>query len=151
MAKYGLQVDFMNSLLKQYFGFEMPNTEAKEIYVGLGLTQTPVLVNSEDFSEVFNGRPLGNYKRARVIFGRADGNVISNENEVVFTTATEDWTDASHKIEMLGIFDTLDYEIEEGELVKPLVVLKLPRFETALKGETIILSPGAIELSLSDI
>lgn len=151
MAKYGLQVDFMNKLLREYFGFEVPNFTQREIYVGLGLTQFGATVNMDDFDEVFGGRPLGNYKRARAIFNRALDNVIQNENEIVFSTATEDWTDASRKIEMLGIFDTLDYEDENHNLIKPLVVLRMPRFETALKGETIILSPGAIELSLSDI
>lgn len=152
MAVFGLQVDFMNSLLNQYFGFTEPNSIEKEIYIGLGLTQLGASINIESFDEVFSGRPLGNYKRARCIFGRAENEVIKNIEEVVFTTASEDWTDGTHKIEMLGIFDTLDYENEEtGELIKPLIVLSLPRSETVLKGETIVLAPEAIQLSLSDI
>lgn len=51
---------------------------------------------------------------------------------------------------MIGVFDTLAFE-KNKELVKPLVVLRLPTFETILKGETIVLAPGAINLSLTDI
>lgn len=150
MAIYGLQTEFMNKLLSEYFGLISPDLTEKEIYIGLGLTQTGAQVNTSDFSEVFGGRPLGNYKRARVIFGKADNNVISNVNEIVFNTASENWTDATTKIEMIGVFDTLSFE-KNKELVKPLVVLRLPTFETILKGETIVLAPGAINLSLTDI
>lgn len=151
MAIYGLQVDFMNKLLREYFGLENPTLKENEIYVGLGLTQFGAHINTEDFTEVFDGRPLGNYKRARAIFCRAEDTVIYNENEILFNTPTENWTDASRQIEMIGIFDRLDYEHENGELVKPLIVLKLPNPETALKGETLMLTPGAIKLSLTDI
>lgn len=151
MAIYGLQTDFMNQLLRAYFGFEVPDGLQREIYIGLGLTQQGAAINTENFDEVFAGRPLGNYKRARAVFNRAINNIIVNENEIVFNTAEEDWTDQNHKIEMLGLFDTLDYENELHELVKPLVVLRLPRYETVLKGETLLLAPGAIELSLTDL
>ena len=79
-----------------------------------------------------------------------ENKIIENENEIVFNTPTENWTD-TFKIEMLGLFDTLDYQDEHGNLVKPLVVLKLPESQTALKGETLILAPGAIKLSLTDL
>lgn len=151
MAVYGLQVDFMNKLLREYFGLESPTLRDNEIYLGLGLTQFGAQVNTEDFTEVFAGRPLGNYKRARAIFNKAQDGMIYNENEIVFNTPSEDWTDASKKIEMLGIFDTLDYEDENKQLVKPLVVLRLPNPETALRGETLILAPSAIKLSLTDL
>lgn len=145
MAIYGLQIDFMNKLLEEYFGGELPDLEQKELFLGLGLTQVGARANTEDFDEVFAGRPLGNYQRARIIFGRAvDGN-MTNASEVVFNTASEDWTDAGKYVEMVGIFDTLDYEN-----VKPLIVLRLPRSETVLKGETCIFNPGTIQLSLSD-
>lgn len=151
MAIYGLQPDYMNKILSQYFGITQPTFEEKELYIGLGVTQHGALINTEDFTEVFGGRPLGNYKRSRVIFGRAEDCVIKNENEIVFNTASEDWTDQNEKIEMLGIFDTLDFEKQDSkEIIKPLVVLRLPKFETLLKGETLVLSPGAIELSLTD-
>ena len=151
MAVYGLQVDFMNKLLKEYFGLENPTLRDNEIYVGLGLTQFGAHINTEDFTEVFEGRPLGNYKRARAIFGKAENEIISNENEIVFNTPSENWTDTSRQIEMIGLFDRLDYEDENHELVKPLVVLRLPNPETALRGETLTLAPGAIKLSLTDI
>lgn len=152
MAIFGLQTDFMNLLLSEYFGITQPNITPKEIYIGLGVTQQGAHTNTEDFTEVFEGRPLGNYKRSRVIFGKAEDCVISNVNEVVFNTASEDWTSNSSKIEMLGLFNTLDYEDETTkELIKPLIVLKLPRTETVLKGETIILAPEAIRLSLTDL
>ena len=34
MAVYGLQVDFMNKLLREYFGLESPTLRENEIYVG---------------------------------------------------------------------------------------------------------------------
>ena len=150
MAIYGLQVDFMNKILRQYFGLEKPDLSQKEIYVGLGLGQQGAQVNTSDFTEVFGGRPLGNYRRARAIFDTPVDCIIENENEIVFNTPTENWTD-TFKIEMVGLFDTLDYQDEHGNLVKPLVVLKLPESQTALKGETLILAPGAIKLSLTDL
>lgn len=152
MATYGLQTNFMNKLLKEYFGLESPDISQKEIYIGLGLSQQGAHTNTDDFTEVFSGRPLGNYKRARAIFGKAEDCVIFNVNEVYFPTASEDWTDNKFKVDMIGVFDTLDYEDPlTKELVKPLIVLRLPRSETVLKGETIILAPEAIQLSLTDL
>lgn len=151
MAVYGLQTDFINSLLSQYFGLETPNIENKIIYIGLGLAQEGALANTEDFTEIFDGRPLGNYKRARVIFGNVENNTIRNLNEVAFNTATEDWT-TNKKIAMIGIFDTPEY-MEEDEVteVKPLIVLRLPEQMTLLKGETVIMPINSIQLTLSDI
>lgn len=145
MAIYGLQIDFMNKLLKDYFGGELPDLEQKELFLGLGLTQIGARANTDDFDEVFNGRPLGNYQRSRVIFNRAVDGYMSNASEVVFNTASEDWTEAGKYIEMIGIFDTLDYENS-----KPLVVLRLPKSETVLRGETCIFGPNTIQLSLTD-
>lgn len=145
MAIYGLQIDFMNKLLVDYFGGKLPDLEQKEIFLGLGLTQTGAKVNLPDFDEVFNGRPLGNYQRARVIFNKANDGIISNASEVVFNTASEDWTDTSKQIEMIGIFDTLDYENS-----KPLIVLRLPKSETVLKGETCVFGINTIQLNLTD-
>ena len=70
---------------------------------------------------------------------------MTNASEVVFNTASEDWTEAGKYIEMVGIFDTLEYEN-----VKPLIVLRLPRSESVLKGETCIFGPNTIQLSLTD-
>ena len=145
MAIYGLQIDFMNKLLKDYFGGELPDLERKELFLGLGLTQIGARANTEDFDEVFSGRPLGNYQRSRIIFGRAVDGYMTNASEVVFNTASEDWTEAGKFIEMVGIFDTLEYEN-----VKPLIVLRLPRSESVLKGETCIFAPNTIQLSLTD-
>jgi len=146
MAKFGLQTIYLNDILTRYFGNGKPNTNYNELYVGLGLTQEGSDVNMETFNEVFAGQPLGNYQRARVIFGKSNDGVITNSNEIVFTTASEDWTDATHKIEMIGIFNTQDYEN-----VTPLVVLPLPKYESIIKGETIVLAPDTIQLSLTDL
>ena len=151
MAVFGLQIDFMNRLLKDYFGINNPTFNQNEIYIGLGLTQRGSQVNTEDFTEIFDGKPLGNYKRARAIFHKAIDNCILNENQIVFNTASEDWTTGTSLIERIGIFDTLDYEDSDGNLIKPLVVLELPVAEAVLKGETLLLAPGAIQLNLSDI
>lgn len=145
MAIYGLQIDFMNKLLKEYFGGELPDLERKELFLGLGLTQIGARANTEDFDEVFSGRPLGNYQRSRIIFGRAVDGYMTNASEVVFNTASEDWTEAGKFIEMVGIFDTLEYEN-----TKPLIVLRLPKSESVLKGETCIFGPNTIQLSLTD-
>lgn len=145
MAIYGLQVDFMNKLLKDYFGGDLPDLIQKELFLGLGLTQIGARATIDEFDEVFGGRPLGNYQRARIIFNKAADCYISNVSEVVFNTASEDWTEAEKYIEMVGIFDTQEYENS-----KPLVVLRLPKSETVLKGETCIFGPNTIQLSLSD-
>lgn len=150
MAIYGLQVDFTNKILSEYFGLDKPNTDEKIIFVGLGLNQEAAHANTEDFTEVFDGRPLGNYNRARVVFGNVEDNVIYNINEIIFNTASEDWTTAGKVVEMIGLFDTQDYT-DETQIIKPLVVLRLPEKLTVLKGETIILEPGSIQLSLTDI
>jgi len=144
MAIYGLQIDFMNKLLKEYFG-GTPDLTQKELFLGLGLTQVGAKVNTDDFDEVFGGRPLGNYQRARIIFGKAKDGYITNANEVVFNTASEDWTDSEKSVEMIGIFDTMNYEN-----VKPLIVLRMPESESVLKGETCVFSVGSVTLSLSD-
>lgn len=152
MAIYGLQPEYKDNLLKQYFGISKPDLSEKEMFLGLGLTQQGAQENMEDFNEVFSGKPLGNYMRARVIFGKAQGNEIKNINEIVFTTATEDWTSSKEVVEMLGIFDTMKYvNFETNELIKPIVVLPLKNFLTVEKGETIILSTNSITLSLTDI
>lgn len=145
MAIYGLQVDFMNKLLNEYFGGKLPNLESNEIYLGLGFSQEGSRANMEDFDEVFDGRPLGNYQRARIIFGKAIDGYISNANEVVFNTASEDWTVNGKTIDMIGIFDSMDYEVN-----KPLIVLQLPQAETILKGETCVFGINTIQLSLTD-
>lgn len=152
MAIYGLQIEYMNKILKQYFGLNNPEYIDKELFLGLGLTQHGAMINLPDFSEVFGGRPLGNYRRARIIFSCAEDGRLHNINEIVFNTAQEDWTESNEKIEMVGIFDTIEYEnTETKEIVKPIAVFRLARFESVLKGETVIFEPGTIELSLSDL
>lgn len=151
MAVFGLQKEFMNEILKQYFGLTNPNVEGNEIYVGLGLTQSGSHSNTEDFTEVFEGRPFGNYHRARAVFGHSVDGVLTNMNDVVFDTASEDWTNPNVKVEMIGLFTTRAYEDADKQLVKPLVVLRLPQFESVLKGETIMMAPGSIRLHLTDI
>ena len=69
MAIFGLQTDFMNDTLKQYFGLKDINQEKKDIFVGLGLQQEGSNVNIESFDELFFGEPLYGYSRARVVFG----------------------------------------------------------------------------------
>lgn len=151
MALFGLQPDFNNALLSDYFCGKNVSTEPKEIYIGLGLEQQGAQVNTEDFTEVFAGRPLGNYSRERVIFGKAVDGAITNLNDVIFSTASEDWSTPNAKISMIGIFDTMDYEkADTKELIKPLVVFALPSEVTALRGETIILRAGTITLAFTN-
>ena len=150
MAIYGLQIDFINTILKERFGLSEPLINGNEIYIGLGLGQNGALANTNDFTEVFSGRPFGNYRRSRAIFGHANNAIICNINEIVFNTASEDWTTSKSKVEMLGLFNTIEYEDNEKNLIKPLVVLRLPQPEVVLKGETIALSPNAVQLSFSD-
>lgn len=150
MAIYGLQTNYMNKILKTYFGSEKPILESKYVYVGLGLAQEGALINTECFTEVFDGKPLGNYRRARAVFGEAVNGVISNLNEISFNTAGEDWTPAQKPVVMVGIFDTLDYQDKDGNMIEPLIVLKLPDEVTIKTGETIFLTAGSLNLTLTD-
>ena len=150
MAIYGLQTDYMNTILKTYFGLEKPTLTNKPIYVGLGLTQEGAMINTECFTEVFDGKPIGNYRRARAVFGEAVDGVISNLNEISFNTAGEDWTGGSKEVCMVGIFDRLDYQDEDGNMIEPLIVLKLPDSITIKAGETIFLTAGSLNLTLTD-
>lgn len=152
MAIFGLQENFQNKILSEYFGLSTPNDKQKELFIGLGVTQLGVAKNLPDFSEVNEGKPLGNYQRARIIFGSAVDGTISNLNDVTFTTASEDWTEPSHVVEMIGIFDTLDYQDSKTkEQIKPLVVLPLQTSVTIEKGETLMLAKDAIKLTLTDL
>lgn len=150
MAIYGLQTNYMNTILKTYFGLEKPTLKSKCVYVGLGLAQEGALINTECFTEVFDGKPLGNYRRARAVFGEAIDGIISNLNEISFNTAGEDWTPDQKPVTMVGIFDTLDYQDENGNMIEPLIVLKLPDIVTIKAGETIFLAEGSLNLTLTD-
>ena len=150
MAIYGLQTNYMNTILKIYFGLEKPTLKSKCVYVGLGLAQEGALINTECFTEVFDGKPLGNYRRARAVFGEAVDGIISNLNEISFNTAGEDWTPDQKPVTMVGIFDTLDYQDENGNMIEPLIVLKLPDIVTIKAGETIFLAEGSLNLTLTD-
>lgn len=150
MAIYGLQTNYMNKILKTYFGLEKPVLKSKYTYIGLGLAQEGALVNAECFTEVFDGKPLGNYRRARAVFGEAVDGAISNLNEVSFNTAGEDWATSQKPITMIGVFDTLDYQDEDGNMIEPLIVLKLPDLVTIKSGETIFLAAGSLNLTLTD-
>ena len=150
MAIYGLLTNYMNTLLKTYFGLEKPTLKSKCVYVGLGLAQEGALINTECFTEVFDGKPLGNYRRARAVFGEAVDGIISNLNEISFNTAGEDWTPDQKPVTMVGIFDTLDYQDENGNMIEPLIVLKLPDIVTIKAGETIFLAEGSLNLTLTD-
>lgn len=150
MAFYGLQTDFMNTLLRQYFGLTPLTFEKKDIFVGLGFEQEGSNVNLESFDEVFVGRPLAGYERARVVFGLPENGTICNASDVVFQSAVEDWA-ITKPITMIGLFDTLAYEDEQKNLIKPLVVLALPQGVTVAKGEVVMLAKGVIRLGLSDI
>lgn len=151
MAMYGLQTWFIDTILNNYFCGKVLDFTDREVYIGLGLEQKGGQNTTQDFSEVFDGRPLGNYCRERIIFGKAEDGRMTNLNDVIFATASEDWTSATSKISMIGLFDRLDYQdTETTELVKPMVVLPLSEASTALKGETIVLTAGIITLALTD-
>lgn len=151
MAVYGLQTEFLNKVLTEYFGVRKPDIKPlNQIYVGLGLEQQGSNINTEDFNELFDGKPIGNYKRARVVFGEASEGVAVNHSDVVFSTASEDWT-TDLKISMIGLFENPYADSESSEKEKPLVVLKLPQKETILAGETLILAAEAVRLALSDL
>lgn len=150
MAIYGLQTNYMNTILKTYFGLEKPTLENKYAYIGLGLAQEGALINTECFTEVFDGKPFGNYRRARAVFGEAVDGVISNLNEISFNTAEEDWATSQKPVCMIGIFDTLNYQDEDENMIEPLIVLKLPDVVTIKAGETIFLTEGSLNLTLTD-
>lgn len=151
MAIYGIQTSLKDMILSQYFGRTLIDTTDNELYVGLGLTPHGASVNLEDFTEVFEGRPLGNYRRARVIFGAAINAQSANVNEIAFPTATELWTTNNDNVEMIGIFNTLDYVDSNEDLIKPLVVLPLQTKIQIDRGQTLILRENSIILRLTEI
>ena len=148
MAKFGLQIDFINDILSNYFGLGKPNTEAKTLYIGLGYTQNGASMNTEDFSEIEESSIQGNYARARTVFGSAVNNTIRNTADITFPTASADWTSEKQRVSMLGIFDTQEVKDIEGKYIKPLVVLHLPREEMILSGETVIFKENSVCLKL---
>lgn len=148
MAKFGLQTDFINNILINYFGLGKPNTEANTLYVGLGYTQESATINTDTFSEINESLINGNYSRARIVFGSAANNMIQNITDVTFPTASADWTFEKQQVSMLGIFDTKEVKDLKGEYTKPLVVLHLPREEMILSGETVIFKENSICLKL---
>ena len=152
MAVYGLQSQTKEKILNEYFGI-VPNIqhiEQKYIYLGLGLTQIGSQVNVETFDELYNGETYDGYCRTRCIFGTATNGSISNVSDLAFPTAEADWTLGTSTISMLGLFDTLDVNDEEGNKILPIAVLKLPKEFTISAGETLVFRANTIKLNLTD-
>ena len=147
---YGLNTHFIENILNEYFGNTIPNKSKKDIRVGLGLALQGATENLYDFDEVSTDpdNTLG-YKRSKVAFSAANNGMMLNTSSVMFSTAIEDWTTPTRKIQSVGIFNTDKY-YENGELIKPLVILQLPSSIEVKAGETVIFDSSAIVLNLSD-
>ena len=152
MAIYGLQSATKEKILSDYFGInpEGPSIEQNFIYLGLGLTQIGSQVNIETFDELYNGNNYDGYSRARCIFGAATNGKISNVSDLAFPTAEADWTTDKNTVSMIGIFNTLDIIDEQGNVIAPLAVLKLPKEYTISAGETLIFRANSIVLNLNN-
>lgn len=143
---YGIQKVFMNEVLDNYFS----GKSNYSIYIGLGLSNEGGNANMEDFIEP--DATSGYTKQPFVCTNAVDG-VSYNANEIIFNTATADWTVDNRTIDKVGIFNktTITNSLGETQEVYTLwCVLPLVPAETVIEGDTVILNANAIRLQLTN-
>ena len=143
---YGIQTVFMNEVLNNYFS----GRSNYNIYLGLGLSNEGGNVNMEDFIEP--DASTGYTKQPFVCTNAVDG-VSYNSNEIVFNTATADWTTNGRVIDKVGLFNKTITTDSLGETVETYTlwcVLPLVPSETVITGDTVIINTNAIRLQLTN-
>ena len=143
---YGIQTTFMNEVLDNYFS----GKSNYNIYLGLGLSNEGGNANMNDFIEP--DIAAGYTKQPFVCASAIDG-ISHNANEIVFNTATADWTTNGRVIDKVGLFNKVITTNSLGEVVESYVlwcVLPLVPAETVIAGDTVIINTNAIRLQLTN-
>ena len=143
---YGIQTTFMNKVLDDYFS----GRSSYNIYLGLGLSNEGGNVNMDDFIEPDTA---AGYTKQPFVCTRAVDGVSYNSNEIVFNTATADWTTEGRVIDKVGLFNkevTTNSLGEETETYTLWCVLPLVPAETVVAGDTVIINTNAIRLQLTN-
>jgi len=143
---YGIQETFMNEVLNNYFS----GRSNYGIYIGLGLSNEGGNANMDDFIEPDSA---AGYSKQPFVCTQAAGGVAYNANEIVFNTATSDWTTNGRVIDKVGIFNKVITSNSQGEQVENYVlwcVLPLMPSETVIMGDTVIINTNAIRLQLTN-
>lgn len=143
---YGIQKTFMNEVLNNYFA----GSSNYNIYIGLGLSNEGGNVNMDDFIEP--SLEAGYTKQPFVCSNAVDG-VSYNSNEIVFNTATADWTTDGRVIDKVGLFNKTVLTNSLGEVTENYTlwcVLPLVPSETVITGDTVIINTNAIRLQLTN-
>lgn len=143
---YGIQTAFMNEVLDNYFS----GRSNYNIYLGLGLSNEGGNANMNDFIEP--DIASGYTKQPFVCTSAIDG-VSYNSNEIVFNTATADWTLEGRVIDKVGLFNktiTTDSLGEVTETYTLWCILPLVPSETVITGDTVIINTNAIRLQLTN-
>ena len=143
---YGIQTTFMNEVLDNYFS----GKSNYNIYLGLGLSNEGGNANMNDFIEP--DIAAGYTKQPFVCTSAIDG-ISHNANEIVFNTATADWTTNGRVIDKVGVFNKVITNNSLGEVVESYVlwcVLPLVPAETVIAGDTVIINTNAIRLQLTN-
>lgn len=143
---YGIQTTFMNEVLDNYFS----GRSNYNIYLGLGLSNEGGNANMNDFIEP--DVSTGYTKQPFVCTSAIDG-VSYNSNEIVFNTATADWTTDGRVIDKVGLFNKTITTDSLGEIIENYTlwcVLPLVPSETVISGDTVIINTNAIRLQLTN-
>ena len=143
---YGIQETFMNEVLNNYFS----GRSNYGIYIGLGLSNEGGNANMDDFIEPDSA---AGYSKQPFVCTQAVGGVAYNANEIVFNTATSDWTTNGRVIDKVGIFNKVITSNSQGEQVESYIlwcVLPLMPSETVIIGDTVIINTNAIRLQLTN-
>lgn len=143
---YGIQTTFMNEVLDNYFS----GKSNYNIYIGLGLSNEGGNENMNDFIEP--SEESGYTKQPFVCTHAIDG-VSYNSNEIVFNTATADWTVDGRVIDKVGLFNKKVFTNSLGETEESYTlwcVLPLVPAETVVAGDTVIINTNAIRLQLTN-
>lgn len=143
---YGIQTTFMNEVLDNYFS----GKSNYSIYIGLGLSNEGGNANMEDFIEPSEE---SGYSKQPFVCTNAVSGISYNSNEIVFNTATADWTSNGRVIDKVGLFNKKITTNSLGEEIATYTlwcVLPLIPSETVIAGDTVIINANAIRLQLTN-
>ena len=144
---YGIQESFMNEVLDNYFSGKSNYL----VYLGLGLSNEGSSVNvDEEFIEP--SEEGTGYSKQLFMCNTASNGVTYNSNDIVFNTATADWTVNGRVIDKVGLFNkviTSSNGITQ-ENYTLWCVLPLNPVETVLAGDTVVLNANSIRLQLAN-